>query len=116
MGLVTVTDTQHVEHAARGARTQSLFRDVNERILEVNEAFSIALELGDWICECADDACTERVALTMEEYEAVRASPIRFAVAPADKHFYPELEMLVLKHQRFWIVEKIGTAGECREG
>jgi hypothetical protein len=98
-----LTETHYIENEARGARTQSLFRDVNERVMTINQAFSIAIAHADWICECADPACSERISLTMEEYEAVRASPIRFAVAPGAEHFFEELEV---------VVEKTGTAGE----
>jgi streptogramin lyase len=107
-----LTETHYIENEARGARTQSLFRDVNERVMTINQAFSIAIAHADWICECADPACSERISLTMEEYEAVRASPIRFAVAPGAEHFFEELEVVVDKNERFWVVEKTGTAGE----
>jgi hypothetical protein len=112
MGLVTLTETYYDENQARGARTQSLYRDVNERVLDINDAFSVAIAHGDWVCECADQTCSERISLTMEEYELVRASPIRFAIAPSAEHFVEELEVVVAKNNRFWIVEKTGTAGE----
>ena len=112
MGLVTLTEAYYNENEARGARTQSLFRDVNERVMDINEAFGIAIAHADWICECADTACTERIFLTMQEYEAVRASPIRFAIAPSAEHFFEDLEVVVDKSERFWVVEKTGTAGE----
>jgi hypothetical protein len=70
-------------NAALGARTQSLFRDVNERVKEINQAFSGHVPLGDWICECADNGCAERIAVSMGEYEEVRADPTTFAVAPS---------------------------------
>ena len=97
---------------ARGARTQSLFRDVNERVREINEAFSTVVPHGDWICECADDACSQRIALTLEEYEIVRADPRRFIVAPSDPHFLPELERIHERAERYWVVEKYGLAGD----
>jgi hypothetical protein len=107
-----MTDTTYDESQALGARTQSLYRDVNERVLEINEAFSVAVPLGDWVCECADHSCVERIPLTMEEYEAVRANAMRFAIAPSAPHFFPELENVVTKTERYWVVEKTGTAGE----
>jgi hypothetical protein len=110
--LVALTETYYIENEARGARTQSLFRDVNERVMDINEAFSIAIAHADWICECADPACSERISLTMQEYEAVRASPIRFAIAPSAEHFFDHLEVVIEKNDRFWVVEKTGTAGE----
>ncbi len=46
-----MTGQRYDERAARGARSQSLFRDVNERVREINVAFSAALPLAEWICE-----------------------------------------------------------------
>ena len=112
MGLATLAEPYYKESHARGARTQSLFRNANERAIEINEAFSLAIEHGDWICECADPACFEQIPLTMKEYEAVRASPIRFAVAPSAEHFFEDLEVVIEKNDLFWVVEKTGTAGE----
>jgi hypothetical protein len=100
------------ERAARGARSQSLFRDVNERVKEINEAFSEVIPLSDWICECASDECSERIELTHAEYEEVRAVPTRFAVAPSDPHVVPEIEDIVARQKRYWVVEKRDQAGE----
>ena len=104
--------SQTDEREARAARTQSLFRDVNERVREVNEAFGEYIPHGDWLCECADDACSERIALTHSEYEAVRADGSRFAVAPSEAHVFPEVEDVTKQTDRYWIVEKRGIAGE----
>jgi hypothetical protein len=98
--------------AALGARTQSLFRDVNERVKEINGAFADYVPLGDWVCECANNACTQRVALTTAHYEVVRADPRRFLVAPGDGHVFEEIEAVVERDERFWVVEKEGPAGE----
>jgi|tagenome__1003787_1003787.scaffolds.fasta_scaffold20981467_8 hypothetical protein len=100
------------ERAARAARTQSLFRDVNERVREINETFTVVLPHGDWVCECADDSCTERLAVSIEEYEAVRANSKRFIVAPRETHFFGEVEDLVARTERYWTVEKRDQAGE----
>jgi hypothetical protein len=101
------------ERAARGARSQSLFRDVNERVKEINRAFSSVLPLGDWICECADASCTpERIFVSPAAYEAVRADPARFAVAPSDPHVFSEIEDVVGRNERYWVVEKKGQGAE----
>lgn len=103
---------QRTVEQVRGARTQSLFRDVNERVREINQAFGEILPLSEWICECADEACTQRMGLTHAEYEAVRADPRRFAVLPADDHFFSRIERLVDQSERYWVVEKFGVAGD----
>ncbi len=101
-----------VVEQARGARTQSLLRDVNERVREINATFGEILPLSEWICECADDTCTQRVELTQAEYEAVRANARRFAVLPSDVHVNPRIEWVVGQTERYWVVEKFGLAGE----
>ncbi len=98
------------ERAARGARSQSLFRDVNERVREINHAFSAALPLGDWICECAMDSCTQRISLSPDEYEEVRSDPTRFLIVPSDDHVVPEIEQVIKRTERYWVVEKMGDA------
>lgn len=50
--------------AARAGRNQVLYRELNERVREMNEAFDSLLPLGEWICECADEECFERIEMT----------------------------------------------------
>jgi hypothetical protein len=90
-----VSDETYEVMAARGARTQSLFRAVNERVREINEGFSEVLTLGDWVCECADDACVERVSVSPAEYEAIRSDPRRFLVFPDQAHVFDQMENVV---------------------
>jgi hypothetical protein len=94
----------------RAARNQDLFRQVNDRVKEVNEDFEVTE--GEWVCECADTACVERISLTMDEYVALRGTPTRFAVAPTESHVFFEVENVVEQTERFWVVEKIGQAGK----
>ena len=62
----------------RIALNEALFREVNERIAELNETF--AGETLEVLCECADRDCTAVLRMTLAEYEAVRASPHTFAI------------------------------------
>jgi hypothetical protein len=96
----------------RGARTQSLFRDVNERVVEINEAFSLSLPLGDWICECARGDCSERVLLGQSDYERIRADPTLFFVATSEEHVFVDIEDVAERHDGYWVVRKKGVAGE----
>jgi hypothetical protein len=97
----------------RGAKNQALFRAVNERVKELNHSFTIVGD--DWVCECANETCTERIRLSPTEYEALRAHGSRFAVAPADAHFYPEIERVVTQTDRYWVVEKVQVAKAVTE-
>jgi hypothetical protein len=101
-----------VEEAIRSrqerlARNQSMWREINELALtkrQDNPTFS------SFVCECAAETCTEEVALTREEYEAVRSEPNRFFVKPG--HLYPEVDRVLdgagADDARYQVVEKIG--------
>src|SRR5215210_3838117 len=100
--------------AARAARNQALYREVNERVRQLNEAFDSLYPAGEWICECANPECFKTIEMTHEEYELVRteAGGKRFFVKPDDAHVIPEVENVVERHERYWVVEKVGVAGE----
>ena len=94
------------EKRVEGARTQSLFREVNERIEEVTAGRSA---LGEVVCECADQTCAETIPLTLDEYEAVRRIATHFLVRPG--HDVPEIERVVDETDRYVVVEKLDEAG-----
>ena len=96
---------------ARAARNQSLFREINERIEDLSAGFDLRAPVEEWICECANDACTERIQMSAAEYEAVRNDGARFFVAPSAEHVWPDVEEVTARNERYWIVEKIGPAG-----
>jgi hypothetical protein len=102
----------------RQAQNESLFRSVNERIEELVEGAvppREGVEAWEFVCECYDTACTERLAMTVREYEAVRADGSRFVVAPALEHVDLDIERVVDMSTRYWVVEKVGEAAERAE-
>lgn len=66
--------------AEKLARTEALFREVNERIAETAERFDA--DETKFVCECADQTCTTRVEATLEEYERVREDGSTFLLFP----------------------------------
>ena len=96
------------DREARAATNHVLFREVNERVKEVNEGCSLVFPVGEWICECANDACVERIELSANEYELVRRDQARFFVAPSNEHVWPEVEQVIERNDHYWIVEQIG--------
>jgi hypothetical protein len=102
-----------VPTAGRVARNESLFREVNERIVELEQQLG---ERGSdtgmigFVCECASVGCTTRVEANLAEYRTARKQPTRFLVAPS--HVDPDHERVVTTNNRFAIVEKLGLAGE----
>lgn len=83
---------------------EALFREVNERVAEVAEQFLAGETPVNFSCECGDRACAEQIAMTLGEYEAVRAKATRFAVAPG--HEIPDIERVVARHPNYLVVEK----------
>lgn len=97
------------EPPERKAKTQSAFREVNERIAENARRFDAGST--DFICECDDPQCTERVDATLEEYEEVRANGTRFLLAPG--HGDGSIERLVERRDDFDVVEKVQEAARA---
>jgi hypothetical protein len=64
--------------AEKIARTEAIFREVNERIAETAGRFDA--EETAFVCECADTHCTHRVQLSLDDYEEVREHGARFVV------------------------------------
>ena len=105
--------TQDVrERQARAATNQSLFREVNERVKDVNDRFHAYTSLSDWVCECANDTCVERIQMAGQDYERIRSAGERFFVAPSERHVWPDVERVVERHENYWIVDKIELSEE----
>ena len=95
----------------RAGRNQVLFREINERIREIGDVQRVpADEAWDFLCECADDGCTEPVPLTVAEYEAIRETGTRFPVKPGHEDL--TFETVVERRNRYLVVEKVGEAAE----
>jgi hypothetical protein len=91
---------------------QMLFRDLNERVKDLDSSFTVVIPVGAWICECANHRCSERIRMSAEEYEAIRSDGARFFVATGDEHVWPDVEVVTDRNDRYWIVEKFGHAGD----
>ena len=95
------------DRQAQGAQNQSLFRDVNDRVAEFSPEQRGSLAV---LCECADTACVEPIPMTREEYETVRRIPTHFPIHA--HHVDAEIERVVEREDRFWVVEKFGESGK----
>jgi hypothetical protein len=89
----------------RAGENEALYREVNERVRDLNQHFGLdEEELVDFVCECAQLDCTERIRLTTAEYERLRESALRFAVLPG--HERVDIETVIEATRRFNVVEK----------
>jgi hypothetical protein len=91
------------EQEVRIAHTEALFRDVNERIAESAQRFDA--DETEFVCECADAECVERIPVTLDEYEEVRADGTHFLLVPGHENTQVE-RVLERPRRRFAVVEK----------
>lgn len=92
------------ERGKRVGRNEVLFREVNERLRELGEGFSLVSEQAEFVCECANQSCTERIQMPLQSYEEIRSNPKRFFVRSG--HEEPDYEKVVEERDRYLIVEK----------
>lgn len=93
----------------RLASNESLFRFANERMAGWEERHEgDATEL--YFCECANEECREKLALTVDEYESVRSSSRQFFVIAG--HEKPDVESVVDEYDGWVVVRKPETVGD----
>jgi hypothetical protein len=91
------------ERSERIGLNEALFREVNERIDQLQVDFGGA-NTFEIVCECGVAACTERFSITSDEYQALRQDVHRFAVVPG--HERPDVERTVERRAAYLVVEK----------
>ena len=98
------------ERERRLGLNEALFREVNERIEDVNQALGPMTSELDIICECGDEACAERIRVPVAVYERVRSDSKQFMLVTG--HDDPTVERVIEHHDGFSIVEKEGVEVE----
>lgn len=97
-----------VSRGGQIAKNEALFRDVNEGVARLNERFDVSYTgpepLLEFLCECGNDGCLERIRLTRAEYERVRSDPTHFAIVPG--HQFERVDRVVEENERFAVAEK----------
>jgi hypothetical protein len=92
-----------MDDKVRRARTEAVFRDVNERIAATAARFHAVST--QFVCECSDPTCAHRLDATLDEYEDVRSHGAKFMLAPGHEH--TDIERIVDARGRFEVVEKV---------
>jgi hypothetical protein len=85
----------------QAARTEALFRSVNNHIAAAADGL---VDEAEFVCECADAGCADRLEAPLDDYEEVRTDPKRFFVRPG--HADDEVERVVSDDGNYEIVEK----------
>ena len=99
-----------MERAARQARNETIHREVNERLAQMDKradaSWATDDETFEFLCECdAGDGCDARVRMKLTEYEHIRQQDDRFAVAPGHENL--EIERVVSRTEEYVVVDKV---------
>ena len=71
------------ENERRKALNEVVFREVNERIEQLQNAFAVAENQPlNIVCECDRLGCAEQLSVQLETYEKVRSDSALFFVRP----------------------------------
>ena len=90
---------------------EAIFREVNERLEGVAHHFGLGpAESLDLVCECRKASCVERISISRDEYEAVRADDTHFVLYPG--HAELDVERVISSRQGYEIVAKEGPAAD----
>ncbi len=93
------------ERERRVGLNEALFRKVNERLRDVNQAFGTVTDRIELVCECSDRACAERISMSVAEYEELRAQGDRFVVVRG--HADPsDVEDVVAQRSTWEVIRK----------
>lgn len=88
----------------RIGENEILFRQVNERLEQLNETFGSMTGEAAYVCECGNPACIDQITLTLGEYEEIRRDPTLFAIVPG--HELPDVEEVVSEAAGHHVVRK----------
>lgn len=92
------------ERERRIGLNEALFREVNERLVDVNETFSGVSGVLEIVCECGDISCSEQLTIPQQDYEHLRSDPTWFAVVPG--HEVARAELIIISRDGYDIVQK----------
>ena len=91
-----------MDREERLIENEKLFREVNERVAQMQANFSGPDP--EWVCECGDETCFEKVSVPIADYEQIRTHGDWFVIRPG--HVKPEVEKVVREDDSFLVVEK----------
>ena len=100
--------------AERVGRNDAIFRQANEGISDAADEDEMTEEIP-FLCECAEEGCTEIVRLSHEEYESVRAEATHFLNAPGHEVAAGPYGEVIERNRQYVVVRKLGEAAAIVE-
>lgn len=107
------------ERERRLGLNEAVFREVNERIRDIKQTFEPSMPSQwqtqdlDLVCECGDPSCVDRISMSIDEYERVRADSRQFAIVPG--HNDRAIESVISHERTYDVVRKRGEAATLAE-
>ena len=92
------------ERATRMGKNEALFRQVNERIEQLNQSLATLTDTFEVVCECSDSGCVTQISIASDAYERVRIDATLFIVAPG--HENSEVEDIIETQSVYHVVRK----------
>jgi hypothetical protein len=94
-----------MDRKRRIEENERLFREVNERVAQLQASFQPGPD-PEWVCECGDETCFEKLAIPIGEYQEVRRRDDWFMIVPG--HEKLDVERVVSDRGGYQVVEKDG--------
>ena len=92
------------ERERRIGLNEAVFREANERILELNQTFATFTDELVLVCECGDGKCAEQLTMSPAAYAELRAEASDFAIVPG--HEVPDVEEVIARREGYDVVRK----------
>jgi hypothetical protein len=92
------------ERERRIGLNEAVFREANERIEDLNQSFATITDELVLVCECGDGKCVEKISMSPQEYEELRADATNFAIVPG--HEISDVEQVVAQREGYYVVRK----------
>lgn len=92
------------ERDRRAGENEALFREVNERIADLDATFGVARRTFTIVCECGRMTCADHLEITHDDYRELRTAGTLFALLPG--HEDPRTEVVVDERADYVVVRK----------
>jgi hypothetical protein len=95
-----------MDRKERIEENEKIFREVNERVAQMQTGYRSDHD-PEWVCECGDETCFDKVVVPLGEYREIRGHDDWFFVKPG--HEKVDVERVVGERDGFLVVEKDGV-------
>lgn len=95
-----------MDRQQRLEENEKLFREVNERVGQMHVGYESDPN-PEWVCECGDETCFEKIVVPVDEYREIRSHEELFVIKPG--HEKPDVERVVREQDGYRVVKKYGV-------